>query len=123
MSLIPARILRVLEFVGFSGNREVGMKELERGATSDTFRAPICTAFLLFYHTMLTVTLGESACHTMLTVTLGESVCALAALQCPINLIPSSSPVRYLQILKSISTLQAIYIETIIVSKVKIDLR
>ncbi|XP_064386793.1 tetratricopeptide repeat protein 39A-like isoform X2 [Halichondria panicea] len=58
LSLVPGRILKVLEFVGFSGNRELGMTELERGATSGTFRAPICTAFLLFYHTMLTVTLG-----------------------------------------------------------------
>ena len=59
LSILPARILRLLEFVGFSGERAVGLEELEKGANSNTFRAPLCTSFLLFYYTVALVIMGE----------------------------------------------------------------
>ena len=58
LSLLPGRVLRLLEFVGFSGNRELGLEQLTRGAESGTFRANLCSSFLLFYHSVATVLLG-----------------------------------------------------------------
>ena len=63
ISILPARVLRLLEFVGFSGNRDVGLAALEEGAGGDTFRAPLCTTYLLVYHTVVLVMFGESACE------------------------------------------------------------
>ena len=60
LSLLPGRILKLLEFVGFSGDREVGLTELERGAASDTFRAPLCSSFLLSYYTVIAIFIGMS---------------------------------------------------------------
>ena len=59
LSILPGRILRLLEFVGFSGERSIGLRELEKGANSNTFRAPLCTSFLLFYYTVALVIMGE----------------------------------------------------------------
>ena len=58
LSLLPARILKLLEFVGFSVDRAVGLAELEMAAANTTFRAPLCTSFLLFYYTVAAVITG-----------------------------------------------------------------
>jgi len=58
LSLLPARVLRLLEFIGFSGDRQLGLTELTKGAASGTFRSPMCTSFLLFYHSLAAVVIG-----------------------------------------------------------------
>ncbi|NXS68235.1 TT39A protein, partial [Pandion haliaetus] len=58
LSMFPARILRLLEFVGFSGNKEHGLMQLQEGASSYSFRSVLCTMLLLCYHTFMTFVLG-----------------------------------------------------------------
>ncbi|XP_041133482.1 tetratricopeptide repeat protein 39A-like isoform X2 [Polyodon spathula] len=58
LSLLPTRILRLLEFVGFSGNKEYGLQQLQEGASTQSFRAFLCTVLLLCYHTFMSFVLG-----------------------------------------------------------------
>lgn len=58
LSMLPTRILRLLEFVGFSGNKEYGLLQLQEGASLHSFRAVLCTMLLLCYHTFLSFVLG-----------------------------------------------------------------
>ncbi|XP_071984152.1 tetratricopeptide repeat protein 39A isoform X1 [Engystomops pustulosus] len=58
LSMLPTRILRLLEFVGFSGNKEYGLRQLQEGAVDHSFRALLCTLLLLCYHTFLSFVLG-----------------------------------------------------------------
>ena len=45
--------------MGFSGNRLLGLQELTRGARSLTIHSMMCSSFLLFYHTVASIMLGE----------------------------------------------------------------
>ncbi|TRY56052.1 hypothetical protein DNTS_017902 [Danionella cerebrum] len=47
LSLFPARILKLLEFAGFSGDKEFGISQLYTGATSFTLRSMLCALLLL----------------------------------------------------------------------------
>ncbi|XP_035377173.1 tetratricopeptide repeat protein 39B [Electrophorus electricus] len=58
LSLLPARILRLLEFIGFSGNREFGLAQLRDGAVGHSLRAILCVLTLLLYHTYVCLILG-----------------------------------------------------------------
>ncbi|MEE6459096.1 hypothetical protein FKM82_000538 [Ascaphus truei] len=58
LSLLPARILRLLEFIGFSGNREFGLFQLREGASGASLRSILCVLTLLFYHTYISLILG-----------------------------------------------------------------
>ncbi|XP_060793805.1 tetratricopeptide repeat protein 39B isoform X2 [Neoarius graeffei] len=58
LSLLPARILRLLEFIGFSGNREFGLAQLREGAASHSLRSILCVLTLLVYHTYICLILG-----------------------------------------------------------------
>ncbi|CAH2293761.1 tetratricopeptide repeat 39B isoform X1 [Pelobates cultripes] len=58
LSLLPSRILRLLEFIGFSGNRELGLLQLREGASGASLRAILCVLTLLFYHTYISLILG-----------------------------------------------------------------
>ncbi|XP_025929308.1 tetratricopeptide repeat protein 39B isoform X2 [Apteryx rowi] len=58
LSLLPGRILRLLEFIGFSGNRELGLHQLREGASGSSLRAILCTFTLLVYHTYVSLILG-----------------------------------------------------------------
>ncbi|XP_071765798.1 tetratricopeptide repeat protein 39A [Centroberyx gerrardi] len=58
LSLFPARILKVLEFAGFSGDKEYGLSQLHAGATAMNLRSMLCALLLLCYHTFLTFILG-----------------------------------------------------------------
>uniref|UniRef100_A0A4W3JEI4 Tetratricopeptide repeat protein 39B n=1 Tax=Callorhinchus milii TaxID=7868 RepID=A0A4W3JEI4_CALMI len=59
LSLLPSRILRLLEFIGFSGNREMGLSMLREGASVHSLRAVLCVLTLLMYQTYITVVLGS----------------------------------------------------------------
>ncbi|XP_013863221.1 tetratricopeptide repeat protein 39B isoform X2 [Austrofundulus limnaeus] len=58
LSLLPSRVLRLMEFLGFSGDRELGLFELREGATSSSLRSILSTLTLLMFHLYITVTLG-----------------------------------------------------------------
>ncbi|XP_039219606.1 tetratricopeptide repeat protein 39B isoform X1 [Crotalus tigris] len=58
LSLLPGRILRLLEFIGFSGNRELGLHQLREGASGPTLRAVVSTFILLLYHCFVSLILG-----------------------------------------------------------------
>ncbi|KAF0032311.1 hypothetical protein F2P81_014601 [Scophthalmus maximus] len=58
LSLFPPRILRVLEFAGFSGDKEYGLSLLQDGATGMNLRSMLCALLLLCYYTFLTFILG-----------------------------------------------------------------
>ncbi|KAM4611478.1 tetratricopeptide repeat protein 39B [Polymixia lowei] len=58
LSLLPQRILRLLEFIGFSGNREFGLSQLRQGSDSNSLRSILSALTLLFYHTYVSLILG-----------------------------------------------------------------
>ncbi|CAJ1075422.1 tetratricopeptide repeat protein 39A [Xyrichtys novacula] len=58
LSLFPPRILKVLEFAGFSGDKEYGLSLLRNGATGLNLRSMLCALLLLCYYTFLTFILG-----------------------------------------------------------------
>ncbi|XP_028272897.1 tetratricopeptide repeat protein 39B-like [Parambassis ranga] len=58
LSLLPSRVLRLMEFLGFSGDRELGLTELREGAASNSLRSILCTLTLLMFHLYITVILG-----------------------------------------------------------------
>ncbi|KAM7386265.1 hypothetical protein PAMA_009074 [Pampus argenteus] len=58
LSLFPPRILKVLEFAGFSGDKEYGLSLLHDGATAMNLRSMLCALLLLCYYTFLTFILG-----------------------------------------------------------------
>uniref|UniRef100_H3BVS7 Zgc:158403 n=1 Tax=Tetraodon nigroviridis TaxID=99883 RepID=H3BVS7_TETNG len=58
LSLFPPRILKVLEFAGFSGDKEYGLSLLREGATAKNLRSMLCALLLLCYYTFLTFILG-----------------------------------------------------------------
>ncbi|KAG5260636.1 hypothetical protein AALO_G00294740 [Alosa alosa] len=58
LSLLPAKILRLLEVIGFSGNREFGLSQLKEGAGSNGLRSILSVLTLLFYHTYVCLILG-----------------------------------------------------------------
>lgn len=60
ISLMPPKILKLLEFVGFSGDEQKGLNELIFGAKMDNaLRSPICALALLAYHTMICYFIGS----------------------------------------------------------------
>ncbi|KAL4640460.1 tetratricopeptide repeat protein 39B-like [Arapaima gigas] len=65
LSLLPSRILRLLEFIGFSGNREVGLVQLRQGAASQSLRSVLCALTLLMYNTYVSVILGTGECNLL----------------------------------------------------------
>jgi len=85
LSLLPHRILRLLEFIGFSGNRvrttsmcfyvdlkrsrascglclqTFGLAQLKEGACGHSLRSIFCALTLLFYNTYVSLILGREA--------------------------------------------------------------
>lgn len=58
LSLLPARIIRLLEFIGFSGNRDLGLLQLREGASGISMRSPLCCLTILAFHTYISLILG-----------------------------------------------------------------
>ncbi|XP_051905276.1 tetratricopeptide repeat protein 39A isoform X2 [Hippocampus zosterae] len=61
LSLFPPRILKLLEFAGFSGDKDYGLSLLDDGATAPNLRSMLCVLLLLCYYTFLTFILGTAA--------------------------------------------------------------
>lgn len=53
ISLLPPRIITLLEFVGFSGNKDKGLAELEAASHSPGLRSVLCDLTLLGYHLVI----------------------------------------------------------------------
>ncbi|XP_052764413.1 tetratricopeptide repeat protein 39C-like [Mya arenaria] len=53
VSMIPPKIIKIIEFLGFEGDRVLGLKSLEFTCNSDAMNAPLATLGLLWYHTVL----------------------------------------------------------------------
>nr|XP_045606652.1 tetratricopeptide repeat protein 39B-like isoform X2 [Procambarus clarkii] len=61
ISQLPQKILKLLEFVGFSGNKLLGLTELERGFYLEgSLRRVLCALILLGYHLIATYVLGTA---------------------------------------------------------------
>ncbi|MEQ2296230.1 Tetratricopeptide repeat protein 39B [Ameca splendens] len=58
LSMLPSRVLRLMEFLGFSGDRELGLSQLREGAASNSLRSILSTLTLLMFHLYMTVILG-----------------------------------------------------------------
>lgn len=59
ISLLPSKVMKLLEFVGFSGSKKLGLSELLKGSELHTsLRGPLCSIVLLSYHTVVTYVLG-----------------------------------------------------------------
>lgn len=53
ISLVPPKILKIIEFLGFEGDRQIGLKELERASLTKDMKAPLAMFGLLWYHTIM----------------------------------------------------------------------
>ncbi|XP_064624927.1 tetratricopeptide repeat protein 39B-like [Lineus longissimus] len=70
ISLLPTKVMKLLEFVGFSGNKYIerchqywkyGLAELEAAADlQHSLRGPLCSMILISYHTVVTYVLGTA---------------------------------------------------------------
>ncbi|XP_031834687.1 tetratricopeptide repeat protein 39B-like isoform X2 [Nomia melanderi] len=61
ISLLPARIIKLLEFIGFSGDKEYGLSELEAGYREKRgLRHILCAMILLFYNLMISFILSNT---------------------------------------------------------------
>ncbi|CAL1544810.1 unnamed protein product [Lymnaea stagnalis] len=59
ISLLPSKIMKLLEFVGFSGKKALGLTELHRGCESRVgLRSKLCAIMLVAYHSLITYILG-----------------------------------------------------------------
>ncbi|CAB3225308.1 unnamed protein product [Arctia plantaginis] len=53
ISLLPPKIISLLEFVGFSGNKALGLAELDAGSKAPGLRSVLCDLTLLGYHLVI----------------------------------------------------------------------
>jgi len=59
LSLLPAKIVKLLEWVGFSGDKFIGLDHLDQGCRDQNLRSPMCAMVLLAYHSVITYYLGN----------------------------------------------------------------
>ncbi|XP_059491275.1 tetratricopeptide repeat protein 39B-like isoform X2 [Neocloeon triangulifer] len=71
ISLLPARVIKLLEFIGFTGSKQIGLRELETGYKLDkSLRQVLCTMTLLGYHLIIVFTLNHVEGDTKLCETI-----------------------------------------------------
>ncbi|KOB70552.1 putative TPR repeat-containing protein C9orf52, partial [Operophtera brumata] len=58
ISLLPPKLIALLEFVGFSGNKLYALTELDKAAHSPGLRAVLCDLTLLAYHLVICQFIG-----------------------------------------------------------------
>ncbi|XP_023217656.1 tetratricopeptide repeat protein 39B-like [Centruroides sculpturatus] len=59
ISQFPTRILRLLEFIGFSGNKNIGLRELKESyEETNGLRSPLAVLILVAYHTVISYVFG-----------------------------------------------------------------
>lgn len=59
ISLLPSRIIKLLEFIGFSGNKQLGLQDLLIGVEMQGLRQILCTMTLLSYHLIVCYVLSN----------------------------------------------------------------
>lgn len=59
ISLLPARVIKLLEFIGFSGNKQMGMQDLVMGSKMTGLRQVLCVMTLLSYHLIVCYVLSH----------------------------------------------------------------
>ncbi|XP_065165707.1 tetratricopeptide repeat protein 39B-like [Atheta coriaria] len=59
ISMLPSRVIKLLEFIGFSGNKNVGMNDLLSGYSMDGLRQILCCMTLLGYHLIVLYVLSH----------------------------------------------------------------
>jgi hypothetical protein len=63
VSLTPPSVLRLVEVIGFSGDREYGLQLLNAAHASNTLRSSLASVFLIQYHTVLCAWLPYQEVH------------------------------------------------------------
>lgn len=59
ISLLPGRVIKLLEFIGFSGNQQNGMQDLILGSQMEGIRQVLCVMVLLGYHLIVCYVLSH----------------------------------------------------------------
>lgn len=59
ISMLPSRVIRLLEFIGFSGNKELGLQDLNKGYKMGGLRQILCVMTLLGYHLIVLYVLSH----------------------------------------------------------------
>lgn len=79
ISLLPGRLQKLLQFIGFSSSRSDGLRDLQRGYHENGLRQILCQLSLLGYHLMVVPMLSEqqsiehlSICDKILTSQLSK---------------------------------------------------
>lgn len=80
ISLLPARVIKLLEFIGFSGNKQMGLQDLMAGSKMTGLRQVLCVMTLLGYHLIVCYVLSAREgdlkfCDDVLEQQLSVSCC------------------------------------------------
>lgn len=59
ISLLPARVIKLLEFIGFSGNKSMGLQDLITGCKMTGLRQVLCVMTLLGYNLIVCYVLSH----------------------------------------------------------------
>ena len=59
ISLLPTRVIKLLEFIGFSGNKQMGIEDLMKGSKMTGLRQVLCVMTLLGYHLIVCYVLSH----------------------------------------------------------------